>query len=134
MILPRPLVTPTQGYNTMLHALTSWVLLPLGLTIAIRDADRANLIGSPSQFLGSHFAPVFDFLASDQRYLVVLIWAGLTCASFDGIYGTLGFLLLLARAGTLLEFVINGVHKLIDTLQERGIKIPGISKAESEVN
>jgi hypothetical protein len=120
-------VTPTQGYNTMLHALTSWVLLPLGLTIAIRDADRADLIHSPSQFLGSHFAPVFDFLAADQRYIVVLVWAGLTCASFDGIYGMLGFLLLLIRAGTLVDFVVRGVEKLIDTLEQRGIKIPGVT-------
>ena len=123
----RPLVTPTPGYNTMLHALTSWVLLPLGLTIAIRDADRANLIGSPTQFLGSHFGPIFDLLASDQRYIVVLVWAGLTCASFDGIYGILGFVLLLARAGTLLEFVVQGVEKIIDILEQKGIKIPGVT-------
>ena len=123
-------MTPTQGYNTMLHALTSWVLLPLGLTIAIRDADRANLIGSPSQFLGSHFAPIFDFLYSDQRYIVVLVWAGLTCASFDGIYGILGLLLLLTRAGTLLEFVVDIVYKIIAKLEERGINIPGVTNSQ----
>lgn len=111
----------------MLHALTSWVLLPLGLTIAIRDADRADLISSPSAFMGSHFSPIFDLLASDQRYFAVLVWAGLTCASFDGIYGILGFLLLLGRAGTLLDFVVNLVQKIIDTLEQRGIRIPGIT-------
>ena len=111
----------------MLHALTSWVLLPLGLTIAIRDADRANLIASPTQFLGSHFGPVFDFLASDQRYIVVLVWAGFTCASFDGIYGILGFLLLLGRAGTLLDPVVRLVETIIEKLEERGIHIPGVT-------
>jgi len=114
----------------MLHALTSWVLLPLGLTIAIRDADHANLIGSPSQFLGSHFAPIFDFTGSDQRYFVVLVWAGLTCASFDGIYGMLGCLLLLARAGTLLDIVLKGVDKIIQMLEDKGINIPGVTKVQ----
>jgi len=127
-----PVVTPTPGYNTMLHALTSWVLLPLGLIIAIRDSDKANVIGSPAQFLGSHFAPLFDFLASDHRYTVVLIWAGLTCLSFDGMAGILGFLLLLLRAGTMFEPVEKAIDHLLKTLEDRGINIPGITNSHGE--
>jgi hypothetical protein len=32
-----PLVTTPAPNNTMLHALTSWALLPLGLLLALRD-------------------------------------------------------------------------------------------------
>ena len=122
-----PILTPKAPYNTMLHILLSYTLLPLGLTIAARDADRAGVISGPHQILGSHFDPVFDFLASDARYLVTLLWTGMVCASFDGIYGMLGFLLLLARAGTLINFVVQQIEKLVEKLEERGIKIPGVT-------
>jgi len=116
----------------MLHALTSWLLLPLGLTIAIRDSYYAGFISSPSQFFGSHFDPVFDFISSEHRYIVVLIWAGLTSASFDGIYGVLGFLLLLTRAGTLIDLVVKIAQQVIDKLEERGVKIPGMTAQAPE--
>lgn len=121
-----PIMTPQKPYNTMLHILTSYTLLPLGLTISARDAHRAGIISSPHQFLGSQFDPVFEFLSSDTRFLIGLMWTGWICLSFNGIYSILGFLLLQLRVLTLIPFVVKQIENLIEKLEERGIKVPGL--------
>lgn len=102
------------------------------MLIASRDLGRAGVINA-SAILGSHFDPMLDLLSSDSRYTMILVWAGFTAVSFDG-FGFLGFLLCMARAGSMIDVVHKGIEMLKEKLEERNINIPGFTNAKKPGN
>jgi len=100
-----PLVSQVEGKQTMLHAMTSWALLPLGMLLALRDGNQAGVIHA-SSVLGSTFRHAVDLVDTSSRFTVFLTWAGLTCMTgFGGLYGFLAGVLCLGRALSLLPQV-----------------------------
>ena len=126
-----PLVSQPEGKQTMLHALTSWMLLPLGLLLALRDGHYAGLVQAHS-VLGSHFRSAVDLVETEARFVIFLVWAGLTAFfGYGGLYGTLAGLMCIARALTLLPqvhaLIEKGTALLQEKLEERSINIPGFT-------
>lgn len=101
----------------MLHIMTAYLLLPIGLFVALHDANRAGLIASPARFVGSHFASVLEFFENDGRYLSVLVWAALTTFGFDG--GLPAALLLFVRALTLVPLINEQIEKVVEMVEEK---------------
>jgi hypothetical protein len=125
-----PLVTPAPGYNSLLHVITAWALMPLGLLLAIRDGHRSGMVNAGS-LMGSHFDAALDLVYQDPHFVIFMIWASMASLSFGGLYGYLGFLLCIARAATVLAFVKEKVDEIVaiirTKLEERNIKIPGFT-------
>jgi len=130
-----PLVQPHPSASSMLHVLTAWAMLPLGLLLAIRDAHTAHFVNAGS-VLGTRFDAALDLLSTRSHFIIFLLWSGLACASFGGLYGFLGFLACVARAGTLLDPVKQAADKamvaLKEELQRRNINVPGFTEPPSE--
>jgi len=126
-----PLVTPSPAASSMLHVLTAWAMLPLGLLLAIRDAHGAGMVSAHS-ILGSRFDAALALVETKAHFIIFLIWAGLACASFGGMYGYIACLACLARAGTLLDVVRKGIDMLREELQNRNIHVPGFTEKRDE--
>ena len=62
-----PFTSPTAGYNTTLHILTAYMLLPVGLVMLFRELSRAGIANATS-ILGPKFDPLLDLVSSDSRY------------------------------------------------------------------
>ena len=127
-----PLVSPAPGYNSLLHVITAWAMVPLGLMLAIRDADHAGMMNA-SSVLGTRFDAALQLVYGQTHFIIFLLWAGFAALSFGGLYGMLGFLLCFARAGTLVDVVRQGVDKGLlivkDELEKRNINVPGFTDA-----
>jgi len=119
----------------MLHVLTAWAMLPLGLVMAIRDAHTAHFVNAGS-VLGTRFDSALELVSNRAHFIIFLLWSGFACASFGGLYGFVGFLACVARAGTLLDPVKQAadqaILKLREELERRNIKIPGFTEPPPE--